>query len=70
MDCMTHFFNNVFDKNPALFAEAIVNGYDWADKDAPFSLDADVSHVYVDDDGNFVCVHSRDMEDYRASIRQ
>ena len=67
MDIMEHFFENVFDGNARRFAEAIIDGYDWADRNVAFSLDSDVAHVYVDDDGNFVCVHSWDMESFKET---
>jgi hypothetical protein len=61
---MVEIFNDDFNGDACLFAEAVINGYDWGDNDAPFSLDFDVAHVFVDSSGNLVCVHMWDMEEY------
>ena len=55
-------FYNAFDNDILLFAESVANGYDYGNPDNPFSLDADVCRVFVDDDMRMVCVHTWDEE--------
>lgn len=61
---MMEIFNDDFNGDACLFAEAVLFGYDWGNNGEPFSLDSDVEHVFVDNGGNLVCVHSWDMARY------
>jgi hypothetical protein len=51
-------FHDVFGGSALAFADAVANGHGF--KGEAFSIDADTSYVYVDDDGVLVSVKKRD----------